>query len=155
MCFVLFAGTSKPLPLRAWQNDRPDVSVSPLTMQNVAIRAHFVSPEVCCIGSTSGCGCDFPFVNLHRGEWPIVEAEFGPEQDASERYNREALVRLLRGTKETAVELYGVWHGDFAEGPKAREEIQVQRNLDSNFRFKEQGFYRVRLDTAQHLAPGL
>jgi hypothetical protein len=27
MCFVLYAGTSKPMPLKGWRNDAPDLSV--------------------------------------------------------------------------------------------------------------------------------
>ena len=48
------------------------------------------------------------------------------------------------------VELYGVWDGgneSFDKPPEAEEDISVDRLLDSNFRFKEQGFYRVSGET--------
>ena len=43
------------------------------------------------------------------------------------------------------MEPYGVWDGDFATPPAVREEIIVTAILDPSFRFKEQGFYIVRL----------
>jgi hypothetical protein len=50
----------------------------------------------------------------------------------------------LRQSGEEAVELYGVWSGDFSE-PKSREEILVTDLLNPNFYFKEQGFYGVKM----------
>jgi hypothetical protein len=147
MCFVLYAGTTKPLSRRAWQKDDPKLSVQSLSERDAAIRGHFSNPEVQYIGSTSGCGCDFPNVALQGLEWPFFEElePKDPERKASDRHNREALVDLLRETGEQTVELYGVWDGDFMEAPKAREEVPLGRLLDPSFRFKEQGFYRVSL----------
>ena len=59
--------------------------------------------------------------------------------DISDRNNCEALVALLRTTGDTMVELYGVWDGDFANAPKAQENMSVNDLLGPNFRFKEQG----------------
>jgi hypothetical protein len=73
MCFVLFAGTEKPLRQRSWQEDNPDICVEPLTERNYPIKAHFSKPEVQYIGSTAGCGCEFPHVILYDGEWQICE----------------------------------------------------------------------------------
>jgi hypothetical protein len=66
MCFVLYAGTTKLLSSRAWQKDAPELSVQSLSGRDAAIREHFSNPEVQHIGSTSGCGCDFPNVALQR-----------------------------------------------------------------------------------------
>jgi hypothetical protein len=57
------------------------------------------------------------------------------------------LVALLRETGEPAVELYGVWDGDFdfTTPPAIREEISVENLLERGFRFKEGGFYVVTL----------
>jgi hypothetical protein len=147
MCFVLYAGTTKPLSRRVFQKDAPDLSVESLDERDAAIREHFSKPEVQYIGSTSGCGCDFPNVALQGLEWPFFEElePKDPERKASDRHNREALVDLLRDSGEQTVELYGVWDGDFIEAPKAREDVRLERLLDSSFRFKEQGFYRVRV----------
>ena len=148
MCFVLYAGTSRPIPLKKWRNDAPDLSVKALTERESPINAQFSKPKVQCIGSTSGCGCDFPHVMLQNGDWPwFDDDEHDPEEEAGERYNREGLVNLLRTTGEQTVELYGVWDGnfDFTSPPAVREEIALTAILDPAFRFKEQGFYIVRL----------
>ena len=83
---------------------------------------------------------------FQREEWPIFEKD--ADQEASNRHNQEALIKLLRSTGEETVELYGMWEdGDYLKKPKIREEITVQKLLDRDFRFKEQGFYVVRLET--------
>ena len=101
------------------------------------------------IGSTSGCGCDFPHATFQNGEWPEisyrayrVELE-DPESLASDRRNRKALVDCLRKSNERLVELYGIWDGDFTEVPQARESIILEDLLDSDFLLKERGFYKV------------
>jgi hypothetical protein len=152
MCFVLYVGTRNPLPQKKWQKDAPVPSVEPLTDRDTPIKAHFSNPEVHYIGSTSGCGCDFPHATLQNGAWPECEyiAE-GPEIAecvVSDRHNREALVDFLRKTGDRVVELYGVWDGDFAEVPKAQESIMVEKILDSTFLFKERGFYKVTVRNA-------
>ena len=146
MCFVLYAGTSHPIPRKEWRNDAPDVSVKSLTERERPITAHFGKPEVQYIGSTSDCGCDFPYVMFQNGEWPwFDDDEPEPEREASDRYNRERLVAVLRETREPTVELYGVWDGDFdfTTPPAIREEISVETILERGFRLKEQGFYIV------------
>ena len=146
MCFLLYAGTSKPIARKEWSSEARDVCVKPLTEHENAIRAHFSQPEVQYIGSTSGCGCDFPNIMYQNGDWPDFKFEDDDdEQQASERYNREALAALLHATGEPMVELYGVWDGDFAEAPQAREEITVQAIKQQDFKFKERGFYTVRV----------
>ena len=151
MCFVLYAGTSKPIPLKDWIAEVPDLSVKALSEGELSIVAHFDSPHVQYIGSTSQCGCDFPNVTYQNGEWIWFESEheddFDRQRKATEQYNRESLVGLLRETGESIVELYGVWLGDhdFTEPPKNREEIFVDNVLRHDFRFKEQGFYSVRI----------
>jgi len=150
MCFVLYAGTLKLIPRKEWRNDAPDLSVKGLTERESPITTHFTKPEVQYIGSTSDCGCDFPHVMLQNGDWPWFEDEddeLDRRRNATEQHNREGLVALLRQTGEPVVELYGVWDGDFdfRTPPAAREQIHVEAILDATFRFKEQGFYVVRL----------
>jgi hypothetical protein len=65
---------------------------------------------------------------------------------ARDRYNQQALVNLLRATGEKMIELYGIWDGDFAKPPQAREDIPLKCLLDGDFSFKEQGFYRVDIE---------
>ena len=147
MCFVLYAGTTKPLQRKEWRKEAPDLSVQSLTKRDAEISKHFSNPAVQYIGSTSGCGCDFPHVMFQNGEWPFFEdpRTEDPERAASDLRNRTGLVALFDDCGEQMVELYGVWDGDFQESPKAREDVVLERLLDSDFRFKEKGFYRVRL----------
>jgi hypothetical protein len=117
MCFTLYAGTTNPLPRKAWDKDARGLSVNSVGERDADVVKHFSCSEVQNIGSTSGCGCDFPHITLTRGEWvgysDVVVDD--PEWEASERENREALVTLLRESGEKTVDLYGVWDGDFAK----------------------------------------
>jgi hypothetical protein len=150
MCFALYAGTIKPIPEREWQEDAPDLNVQRLSDREAAIKTHFKSPEVRHIGSTSGCGCDFPHVMYQSGGWPVPWDEArNPNQVEVKQRNREALVKSLRETLEPTVELYGVWDGDFnfSEAPKVSEVISLEQILDPDFYFKEQGFYTVKIES--------
>jgi hypothetical protein len=146
---MLYAGTNKPLSRKDWNKDVPDLCVKSLDDREAAIVTHFSLPEVQLIGSTSGCGCDFPHVTLtgNRGGYSEVDVD-DPEWEASERMNREALVALLHESGEETVELYGIWLSNdksFAGPIRVKEEIPIARILDPAFRFKEWGFYLVRL----------
>jgi hypothetical protein len=147
MCFLLYVGSNSPLPRKAWRVDAPDVNVRALVDEEMPIKAHFTAREVQYVGSTSDCGCDFPHAMFQNGGWPEIEfadsLESYPDRIASERYNRGALVNLLRGAGEEAVELYGVWAGDYAKPPESREVIKLERIVHSDFIFKERGFYKV------------
>ena len=148
MCFVLYAGTTKSIPRSEFVEHAPNLHVESLTGNDAAIRTHFSSPEVQYIGSTSYCGCDFPHLMFQNGEWPFFkDPRRNAERDTSDRHNMEALVALLRSTGEKAVELYGVWDGDFARAPQARENLSLENLLDPDFHFKERGFYRVSLES--------
>ena len=69
MCFTLYAGTTNPLPRKAWDKDVRGLSIKSIGERDADIVKHFSRREVQYIGSTSGCGCDFPHVTLTRGEW--------------------------------------------------------------------------------------
>jgi hypothetical protein len=146
MCFQLYAATSKPLPRRKWELGSSQLPVKPLAAHDATVKAHFSNPEVQFIGSTSGCGCDFPYVIFQNGGWPYYEdPEDEAEAAASNRLNCEGLVNLLRSTGDSIVELYGIWEGHFGETPKIYETISLETILNPDFRFKEQGFYKVRM----------
>jgi hypothetical protein len=51
----------------------------------------------------------------------------------------------LRESGEKAVDLYGIWDGEFEKPVNVREEISLTRILEPDFRFKERGFYTVSL----------
>jgi hypothetical protein len=146
MCFVLYAGTSKPMRPKEWRYDAPDLSIRELSERESPIATHFSKPHVQYIGSIAGCGCDFPFVMHQNGEWPwFDDGHRDSEQEARDRYNREGLVALLQASGEQTLELYGVWDGDFTIVPAVREEISLDALLDPSFHFKERGFYVVRV----------
>lgn len=148
MCFLLYAGTTKPIPRNEWREGAVTLPVESLAEHDAPIRAHFGNPEVQYIGSTSGCGCDFPHLLMQNGGWPFLkDPRRGAERDASDRHNMEALVALLRTTGEETVELYGVWDGNFANTPRAREDVSLENLLVADFHFKEGGFYRVSLES--------
>jgi len=111
-------------------------------MHDSAIKVHFKNSEIQCIGSTSGCGCDFPHVLLQNREWPEFKFD-DTERVATFDQNRKALATLLRNTGEKRIELYGLWWGNFAKKPLAYEDIPFLRILESDSLFKEQVFYRV------------
>ena len=146
MCFVLYIGTASPLPLRPWRKEAPALSVNKTSANALAIKAHFTSRVVQYVGSTSGCGCDFPHVLTDTWRSPMFQLEAFPETDASEHSNAQELVKLLQASGEKTVEVYGVWDGDFTEAPEARESISLSSILDPHFRFKEKGFYTVQVD---------
>ena len=139
---MLYVGTTRPIPRREWRKDAPDISVASLTEHDLSIKAHFKSAQVQCIGSTAGCGCDFPHVLLQNGEWPNFDFE-DTERVETFGQNRKALATLLRSTGESSIEIYGLWWGNFDKEPLSREDIPLLRILEPDFLFREQVFYRV------------
>jgi hypothetical protein len=143
MCFVLFAGTSQPIALRKSKKEPPGLGVEKLSDDELPVTAHFSKPYVQYIGSTSGCGCDFPFSMFEYGETEFAEELDGEEKNAD--FNRRALVDLLSECHETELELYGMWNGDYTESPASREVIRLDEILDRKFHFRERGFYKVKI----------
>ena len=150
MCFVLYVGTTTPIARKEWRNETPGISVKSLSEREEPIRKHFSKPEVQYVGSTSGCGCDFGSVMFQNGGWPWWDdGEVDPGQERREQQSRQGLVAQLRATGEEIIELYGIWDGDFDFNtpPQIREEVTLDSLLDRDFRFKEQGFYAVRINS--------
>jgi hypothetical protein len=137
MCFVLFVGTTRPMELRTPREGVRELSVEALSDRESAVAAHFSLPYVQYVGSTAGCGCSFP--HSHDDTW--FEDD---ETDEDEAFNRKALVELVRGSGESAVEIYGMWDGDFATPPLSRESVEAEDILNDKFHFRELGFYRVK-----------
>jgi hypothetical protein len=124
MCFALYAATTKPFLRRKFEPDSSTLPVEPLSEEEAKIRSHFSNPEVQSIGSTSCCGCDFPFVMFQNGSWPFIEdSDIDEEQATSDRVNREGLFNILQASGKSIVELYGIWYGNFDKAPEAYEEI--------------------------------
>jgi hypothetical protein len=152
MCFMLYAGTTRPILRAEFGYDSAKLSVESLSQGDAGIAKYFGSPEVQYIGSSSGCGCDFPFATFQNGGWPEIEFRKTAEKDALDierdticRRNCKALASLLRSTGETEVELYGVWNGNPLLAPQAHETIGVDTLQTADFYFKEQALYKVSL----------
>jgi hypothetical protein len=154
MCFVLYVGTTIPLLLKKWEEDATSPSVESLTERSSPIKQHFTKPVVQYVGSTSGCGCDYPHAMFQSGGWPEIDYkpepaekdELGLQREEVYRKNCEALVYSLRSSGEYAVELYGVWDGDFSDPPEIIHNISLEDLLQADFCFKERGFYKVQLN---------
>ncbi len=144
MCFTLFVGTDGPLPLREWRKEAPAISVEPLSEDQGAIKAHFSKGIVQYVGSTSGCGCDFPHWEIIQGQ--VLPEDFDPRDEDEKRSTHEnvaTLVKLLRESGEQDWELYGVWNSD-PESPVAVKSIALEEIEKPHFLFIERVFYRVR-----------
>lgn len=125
----------------------PRVNVQDLKESESRIGTHFSKPEIQYIGSSTHCGCGFPSVMQDSsGEWNYwLDPEKDAEEIASNRRECEELCDILAQLNEEYIELYGVWAGNEGKEPMIREDIaleDIRRNL---FRFKEGGFYRVKL----------
>jgi len=147
MCFHLYAGTGKPLPRREWSMDDPHVYVRDLTESDSWARSIFGKPEIQYIGSTTNCGCGFPSVMQDRaGDWPYwLDPVSDAEVIASDKQENEEICQLLSQLDEDEIELYGVWEVNQDKEPLILEEITLDDIRREYFRFKEGGFYRVKL----------
>jgi len=125
----------------------PRVNVQDLKEPELWTRKIFSKPEIQYIGSSTHCGCAFPSVMQDdSGEWsywldPVNDAEV----IASSKLECEDLCNLLAQLDEDEIELYGVWAGNEDKQPLIREEISLEDIRADCFRFKEGGFYRVKL----------
>ena len=146
MCFSLFAGTSRPLPRSEWIKDGPLVNVRDLGEGDAWTRGFFTKPEIQYIGSDTGCSCGIPSVMHQNGEWPHwLDPVKDAEEIASDQRVCEELFQLLSQLDEDEIELYGIWTGQEGSEPLTREEISLNDLRCELFRFKEGGFYRVKL----------
>lgn len=142
---MLFVGTDNPLRLKEWRKDSTDICVQPLSGDEEEVRAHFSKPFVQYVGSTAGCGCDFPHWILFNGEPPADGVDGREsEQKQTNAENAKKLVQLLRENGDCAFEIYGVWAGNWSKQALARRDIQLEDILSPSFLFGEQFFYRVK-----------
>ena len=147
MCFSLFAGTSRPLPRSEWILDGPLVNVRNLHESDAWTRAFFTKPEIQYIGSDTGCSCGFPTVMQDGyGNWPYYKDPVKDAEDIeSDKNICNELCKILTQADEDWIELYGIWAGNEGCEPLAREEVSLDDIRRELFRFKEGGFYRVKL----------
>ncbi len=143
---MIYIGTDKPLTTGEWKKETPDVWVRSLVESELSMRSHFSKTQVQYVGSTAGCGCDFPHVLLQKEQWVVVDND-DQEQRKKNRYNTQALATLLKKSGEKVVEIYGIWAGNGGKPPRAVQEFPIGAILQPDFRFKEYGFYRVQIDS--------
>ena len=145
MCFQLYAGTQKPLPRSHWNMGDPHVHVTDLKESESWTRSIFSKPEIQHIGSTSCCGCALPSAMYQNGGWPYwLDPIKDAEEIASDKRECEELCQILSQLGEDEIELYGIWAGK-EDSPLIREEVILDDIRREYFRFKEGGFYRVKL----------
>lgn len=84
---------------------------------------------------------------MHQnGDWPYwLDPVRDADEIASSQRECEELCQLLSKLVEDEIELYGVWAGNEGHEPLIREEISLEDIRRKLFRFKEGGFYRVKL----------
>ncbi len=138
---MLYIGTTRPIARSEWKKDHPQIWVRSLVKEEEPIRAHFSLAEVQYVGSTAGCVCNFPHVMRQGGEWPL-SPDTDSEQDKHYLLNRQALCDLL-STMKDAVEIYGIWAGDYGNALIC-EEVSFSCIANSDFFFKERASYRVK-----------
>ncbi len=82
------------------------------------------------------------------GDWPYwLDPVKDADVIASDKQECEELCQLLSGLDEDEIELYGVWAGNEEQEkePLIREEVTLDDIRRELFRFKEGGFYRIKL----------
>jgi len=125
----------------------PHVHVCNLKESESWTRSIFSRPQIQYIGSSSSCGCAFPSVMQDRaGDWPYwLDPVSDADVIAGDKRECEELCQLLSQLDEEEIELYGIWAGNEEKEPLIREEIMLDDVCREYFRFKEGGFYRVKL----------
>jgi hypothetical protein len=145
MCFVLYAGTVSALPRVAWNKEAPDLSVESLPERDAAIRQYFSNPEVQNVGSTSGCGCDFPNVMLQNGEWPTLGTEEA-EKDEFDKARATAVGSFTAGTFRFAAErLVAKLVSDNEETCREQADIDSTSRAKTRWHFGSLRYYFLRI----------
>ena len=146
MCFVLYIGSPKPLPIVAWDETSRDIHTEPLSERDSSVKVHFKNPHVYYIGSDTQCGCGFRNASYQNGCWP--EEEWQPEGDTTQvdsQPNHGRLVDFICShlPEVTSFEFYGMWEADFSEPPLSDQTIPLERLLELSFYFRDRGHYTV------------
>jgi hypothetical protein len=80
------------------------------------------------------------------GNWPYYMDPVKDAEDIEKDRNIcKGLCEILALADEDRIELYGVWAGNEGKEPLNREVITLDDIRREYFRFKEGGFYRVKL----------
>lgn len=147
MCMMFYIGTRNQLLEIAFDETFPGLHVRILSEKEQAIDAHFSTPNIAYIGSSSGCGCNFRHALWDHGNWLPVDGH-GQSDNNEIKRNQQSLHDFLWLHKMTdrSVELFCCWNGEQNEPSLFRTEINIEEIIDEDFFFKERGFYSIKLE---------
>jgi len=147
MCFALYVGANITLPKILVNESNPSVHTESLNENDRSVVSHFSTQNVIYFGSTEGCGCGFRHALLENSgdEWMPIEYEQGDLTD--DQINMLGLHSYLKNIINSGekAELYGIWDGDYNMEPLFKQELPIDDLLNTNFCFKERGFYTIKL----------
>lgn len=127
---MVYLASDVPLPLVAWNENRPDFNVAELLPEADAVRKQFSKPNVYYVGSWQHCGCGFK---------PIGHDAARQSREKLGDYIREAL------SHQGIVELHTCWAHD-EESPAERHFQYTVEELLTEAQFPdERDHYLVRL----------
>ncbi len=103
MCARVLLASARPLPLVAWDAQRPAFHVRG-TREDDPVRGRFSYAHVYELGSHTGCACGLTL-------WPEMDVE-------RSRIDIAALHAYLRSAlKESPLEIFTCWYGEEGDGP--------------------------------------
>jgi len=118
MCLVLYIAADRPLPLIAWDPEKPDFHVTEVPDREASVRTQFSKPFLYYVGSHQHCGCAFDLEAVGVGE---------PDELIRAQRGREMLATYLRHCLSSvgSLEIYTCWDGDWAEPAAQRIEVDL------------------------------
>lgn len=139
MCLMVWVASERPLPAVTLADPKtPDPVTGYHRIEAVApdakVRACFTLPCVTHVSSHQGCGCGYNS-DLGNEGWILVDevrpllgalSEKERQEFLEEQRSRERLQHLVeQALRDGAVEVFGCWDGDEADGPLAVEAVDA------------------------------
>ena len=138
---VAYIASRSPLPLIAWQQDKPTFNVTELTEYEQPVCRHLSLPHVRQAGSHTSCGCGF-----NEGR-EYAEAYDDPTAERADAL--ESSSQLARYVREHRVEqIYSCWSGDESEAQAFERRITPDELVAPDFFFRERELLAIDHDVA-------
>jgi hypothetical protein len=134
MCLIYYIASDHPLPLKPWNENKPDFHVSELSKDIKIVRKRFDVTHVRLASSWERCGCAFNYGH----EYPDDEDESDDEDEIyglMAQRSREKLIEYLR--INTVKQIYSCWAGDEGEPIENRKTIRLDDMMSDNFVFQD------------------
>lgn len=132
-----------PLEVIAFEKKAPRFYTCELPDTDKEVRRYFTVVNVLCAGSSEGCGCGFRHALMDGKEaWLNVISEDDNGAEVEDMRQLQAYLKQIID-KNGILELYACWNGDWTNIPKYRSSIALDKLMDKDFYFKENGFYTV------------